>query len=163
MPISVINNDNWDAISGIHARVYSGVPDAPALMKERFRHARYSLCYDVGGAIVAYLLAHPWPLEAPPDRISPLPGDGDILFIHDIAVSPDFTGFSFGKKMLKHLIRDAKAEKAFRKIQVVATLGSVGFWNNQGFEKRHGISTMPSHGMELPLMALDLSSGLTDK
>ena len=84
------------AISAIAARVHPGLPERPEVFDEKTRlypdGCRVLIADD---EIAGYGLAHPWKLhQIPPlDRLlERLPEDADCLYVHDVAVMPEFRG-----------------------------------------------------------------------
>jgi GNAT superfamily N-acetyltransferase len=84
------------AISTIAARIHPGLAERPDVLAEKMR-----LCPEgchvliADDAIVGYGLAHPWRQHRIPplDRfLERLPDDADCLYVHDVAVLPDFRG-----------------------------------------------------------------------
>ncbi|WFU28251.1 GNAT family N-acetyltransferase [Bradyrhizobium sp. CB1717] len=84
------------AISAIAARIHPDLPERPEVFAEKMR-----LCRDGCRALIAddetvgYGLAHPWkrhripPLDA---FLELIPVDADCIYVHDVAVLPDFRG-----------------------------------------------------------------------
>ncbi|MGY8708153.1 GNAT family N-acetyltransferase [Bradyrhizobium sp. 18BD] len=84
------------AISAIAARIHPDLPERPDVLAEKMRlypeGCRVLIADD---AIAGYGLAHPWTRHnIPPldDFLERLPADADCLYIHDVAVLPDFRG-----------------------------------------------------------------------
>jgi GNAT superfamily N-acetyltransferase len=84
------------AISTIAARIHPGLPERSDVLAEKMRlypeGCRVLLADD---EIVGYGLAHPWRQHRIPplDRfLERLPDDADCLYVHDVAVLPDFRG-----------------------------------------------------------------------
>ncbi|EJN10444.1 acetyltransferase, N-acetylglutamate synthase [Bradyrhizobium sp. YR681] len=84
------------AISAIAARIHPGLAERPDVFAEKMR-----LCPEgcrvltADDEIVGYGLAHPWRLNRIPPLdhfLERLPGDADCLYVHDVAVLPDFRG-----------------------------------------------------------------------
>jgi len=84
------------AISAIAARIHPDLPESPEVLAEKMRlypdGCRVLMACD---EIAGYGLSHPWkqhripPLDGLLER---LPGDADCLYVHDVAVLPDFRG-----------------------------------------------------------------------
>jgi GNAT superfamily N-acetyltransferase len=91
-----VRTSDLPAISTIAARIHPGLPERPDVLAEKIRRCpegcRVLLADD---EIVGYGLAHPWRLHRIPplDRfLERLPDDADCLYVHDVAVLPDFRG-----------------------------------------------------------------------
>ena len=84
------------AISKIAARIHPDLPESPEVFAEKMRlypDGCRVLVADDG--IVGYGLAHPWMQHRIPPLdgfLEQLPGDADCLYLHDVAVLPDFRG-----------------------------------------------------------------------
>jgi GNAT superfamily N-acetyltransferase len=84
------------AISTIAARIHPDLPERPTVFAEKMRlypDGCRVLATDDG--IVGYGLAHPWMQHRIPPLdglLEQLPGDADCLYLHDVAVLPDFRG-----------------------------------------------------------------------
>lgn len=84
------------AIGAIAARIHPDLPERPEVFAEKMRlypgGCRVLVADD---AIAGYGFAHPWrqhripPLDGFLER---LPDDADCLYVHDVAVLPDFRG-----------------------------------------------------------------------
>ncbi|WP_010546221.1 GNAT family N-acetyltransferase [Sphingomonas elodea] len=96
--------------------------------------APYCLAAERDQLLVAYLLAHGWPSEAPPDVGSVLDPDmrGDALFLHDLAVSPAARGTGAGRALVEHALARAAAD-GLRRAELIAVEGAADFWSRMGF------------------------------
>ena len=84
------------AISAISARIHPDLPESPGVFAEKMR------LYPDGCRVLAaeneavgYGLSHPWmQYQIPPldGFLEKLPDDADCLYVHDVAVLPDFRG-----------------------------------------------------------------------
>lgn len=94
------------------------------------------------GALVAYILSHPWPLGAPPaigESLGPCPA-GDNWFIHDLAITPQARGIGLGRALV------AKAAQAARDLglsqgDLVAVQGASTFWAGLGYVAPQTLTT----------------------
>lgn len=84
------------AISTIAARIHPDLPERPEVFAEKMRLYPDGCRVLAASADVAgYGLAHPWvqhhipPLD---DFLDKLPNTADCLYVHDVAVLPDFRG-----------------------------------------------------------------------
>jgi len=84
------------AIGAIAARIHPDLPESPEVFAEKMR------LYPDGCRVLAaenetvgYGLSHPWlQHQIPPldGFLEKLPDDADCLYVHDVAVLPDFRG-----------------------------------------------------------------------
>jgi ribosomal protein S18 acetylase RimI-like enzyme len=84
------------AICAIAARIHPDLPERPEVFAEKMRlYPDGCRTLVAGEAIAGYGLSHPWrqnripPLDGFLER---LPEDADCLYMHDVAVLPDFRG-----------------------------------------------------------------------
>lgn len=84
------------AISAIAARIHPELPERPEVFAEKMRlYPDGCRVLIAGDAIAGYGFSHPWkqhripPLDA---FIARLPDEADCLYVHDVAVLPDFRG-----------------------------------------------------------------------
>lgn len=96
----------------------------------------YCLAATRKGALVAYLLAHGWPAQSPPPVGARLAPDdpGDVLFIHDLAVSPAGRGLGVGR-MLADAAFMLAARDGLRVAELIAVEGAAPYWRGLGFEE----------------------------
>src|SRR3954454_18624424 len=84
------------AISAIAARIHPDLPERPEVFAEKMRlYPDGCRVFAADDAIAGYGLAHPWKQQQIPplDRLlERLPDDPDCLYVHDVAVLPDFRG-----------------------------------------------------------------------
>ncbi len=84
------------AISAIAARIHPDLPERPEVFAEKMRlYPDGCRVLAADDEIAGYGLSHPWkqhripPLDGFLER---LPDDADCLYLHDVAVLPDFRG-----------------------------------------------------------------------
>jgi GNAT superfamily N-acetyltransferase len=84
------------AMSVIAARIHPDLPERPEVFAEKMRlypdGCRVLAARD---AIAGYGLSHPWKRQQIPPLdgfLERLPEDADCLYVHDVAVLPDFRG-----------------------------------------------------------------------
>jgi GNAT superfamily N-acetyltransferase len=88
--------EDIEAISAIAAQIHPDLPERPEVLSEKMRlYPDGCRVLAAGNEIAGYGLAHPWiqqhipPLDGFLDR---LPDAADCLYLHDVAVLPDFRG-----------------------------------------------------------------------
>lgn len=92
------------------------------------------LAARLDGRLAGYLLAHGWPAEAPPPvgaRLAPA-GPAEVLFIHDLAVSPRARGRKVGQALIARALGWA-AEAGLRRAELIAVEGAADYWARLGF------------------------------
>jgi ribosomal protein S18 acetylase RimI-like enzyme len=84
------------AISAIATRIHPDLPERPEVFAEKLRLYPDGCRVLVSGdAIGGYALAHPWTQHRIPQLdglLERLPEDADCIYVHDVAVLPEFRG-----------------------------------------------------------------------
>ncbi|MGY8638295.1 GNAT family N-acetyltransferase [Bradyrhizobium sp. 14AA] len=84
------------AMSAIAARIHPDLPERPDVFAEKMRlYPDGCRVLATNNTIVGYGLSHPWTQHRIPPLdgfLRQLPGDADCLYVHDVAVLPDFRG-----------------------------------------------------------------------
>ena len=99
-----------------------------------------------GGAVVGYILSHPLPLAACPMEIDgqPLAGGArpaaETLYLHDIAVLPQFRAAGAGRQLLARVEGWAR-ELGLPTITLTAVCGAWDHWARRGFTELARAST----------------------
>ncbi|MCG7537395.1 GNAT family N-acetyltransferase [Pseudoalteromonas sp. OOF1S-7] len=154
MSIEIIRESAWPDILALQAEVYLLVePESVDVLKDKWnRTPNCCFIYRDRQELKGYLLAHSWNKEQPPKLFNALPADteGDILFLHDLAVSSSSFGQGIGSMLMKHLI-EAATGSGFREIRLVSVQNSSLFWQRQGF-KPLSESVCKSYGTDAQLM-----------
>lgn len=89
-----------------------------------------------GDAALAYAVALPVTEQALPTLNAPLcerVASPDMLYLHDIAVSPDARSLGLAGRLLATLTERAQDLRLAR-LALIAVQGSVPYWERQGFE-----------------------------
>lgn len=95
--------------------------------------ATYCLAATHDGTLIAYLLAHGWPRQAPPAVGTVLGADAsEVLFIHDLAVSPAGRGSGIGRTLVARAF-DLAAGDGLKTAELIAVEGAAGYWRTLGF------------------------------
>lgn len=96
--------------------------------------ASYCFAAKHGEELVGYLLAHGWKRQSPP-ALGALLADGvpsEVLFIHDLAVSPSSRGLQVGQRLVTHALERA-AQDGLRRAELIAVEGAANYWRQFGF------------------------------
>ena len=152
------------AIAAIAARVHPDLPERPEVFAEKMR-----LCPDgcrvlvADDAIAGYGLAHPWkqhripPLDGLLER---LPEDADCLYVHDIAVLPEFRG-GVARDYVAMIEALARASN-IRTLALVAVYATRPMWERFGFRPVTADATLraklASYGESATYMLRDLAA-----
>ncbi|MCS3758601.1 GNAT family N-acetyltransferase [Bradyrhizobium centrosematis] len=152
------------AISAIAARVHPGLPERPEVFDEKTRlypdGCRVLIADD---EIAGYGLAHPWTLhQIPPldGLLERLPEDADCLYVHDVAVMPEFRG-----GVLRAYIADIEQ---LARASRIATLALVSVYATRPMWQRLGFrpvavdaalrAKLASYGEDATYMLRDLAA-----
>lgn len=98
--------------------------------------APYCLAAKRGGVLVGYLLAHGWPSQSPPPVGAVLARDvsSEVLFIHDLAISPAGRGEAVGRKLIGRAFELA-ARDGLGRAELIAVEGAASYWRGLGFSE----------------------------
>jgi len=89
---------------------------------------------EPGGRIVGYALAYPAPLGAPPPldtMLGALLPEADAIYLHDIAILPDWRGQRLADGAVDHVLR--LADGAVMPVMLVSVYGTAPYWGRFGF------------------------------
>ena len=93
---------------------------------------------ETPGGLEGYLVAYPWIGGAAPrlnTLIEAIPPDADVLYLHDLALTPAVRGQGWSKPAVAAVVDLAKAGGRAT-IALVAVNDAVDFWRGHGFEVR---------------------------
>ena len=118
---------------------------SPAFLKKQTLFPKGCLGAWEDGQLCGYVFSHPWrvgeivPLHTDSYAI---PTDADCLYIHDLAVDPNYRSKMIGQAILKSLF-DIAAEDRWTIFALVAVQDSEPFWSRWGFEPQKGFEYVP--------------------
>lgn len=125
------------AVMRIAAVVHPAYPEDEAVFAERLRLAGEG-CHVLegeGGALLGYLVSHPWPAGEIPalnSRLGAVPDGQANWYLHDLAVLPEGRGAGAGGRIVVELAHRL-GPAGYRSLSLVAVNGSTSFWQRQGF------------------------------
>lgn len=109
------------------------IEDADAFASRIRLAASYCLIAERDGMLVAYLLAHGWRRRSPPSLGSVVADvTNEVLFVHDLAVSPAGRGVGVGRTLIKRAFALA-ARNGLRDAELIAVGTAAGYWRWLGF------------------------------
>lgn len=123
------------AISAIAARIHPDLPESPDVFAEKMRlypDACRLLIADE--EIAGYGLAHPWKQHRIPPLngfLQQLPDDADCLYVHDVAVLPDFRG-GVARDYIADIEKLARASH-ITTLALVSVYATRPLWEHLGF------------------------------
>jgi GNAT superfamily N-acetyltransferase len=124
------------AIGTIAARIHPDLPESPEVFAEKMR-----LCPDgclvlaAENAIAGYGLAHPWMQHLIPPLdgfLKTLPDDADCLYVHDVAVLPDFRGGGVARAYVA-TIEGVARSSGIATLALVSVYATRSLWEHLGF------------------------------
>lgn len=108
---------------------------------------------QTGEAIEGYLVAYPWRREAAPalnTLIEAIPTDPEVLYLHDLALTPAVRGQGWSKPAVADVVGMARAA-GLPALALVAVNDAVAFWRGHGFE----VSDTPAMAAKLESYGAD--------
>lgn len=94
------------------------------------------LVLEAAGAVIGYLIAHPWHRDDPPGLgalLGAIPADATTCYLHDIALLPAARGAGAGRSALRFVLERARA-LGLPDVTLMAVGGADRFWSAQGFD-----------------------------
>lgn len=95
-------------------------------------------CFVLAGDDVApqgYLVAYPWTENAAPalnTLIEAIPDDAAVMYLHDLALTPEVRGGGWSRPIIERLARDSRAA-GWSALTLVAVNDAAPFWERHGF------------------------------
>ena len=125
-----------DAVLALADRLFPDHYEAPERFGERLRLSP-ATCFVLEGekGALGYLVSYPQcrgvipPLDG---ALGALPGDADMLYIHDLAIATEAAGQGAARAIVETLAARAR-EAGHRGLALVAVNHSTPFWERQGF------------------------------
>jgi ribosomal protein S18 acetylase RimI-like enzyme len=153
--------DDLDTVLGIQSRAYSSFyHESRKVLQSKFMTfpAGCKLAL-VNGKPVAYIFSHPWVLSelVKLDKpITHLPQKPEVLYIHDLAVDPDYKGMGIGRELISS-VKEVALSFSLPKLMLVSVQNSSGFWEKHGFKITNKLTKnikeqLRSYGTETYLM-----------
>jgi GNAT superfamily N-acetyltransferase len=120
----------------IAAQIHPDLPERPEVFMEKMQHyPRGCRVLVADDAIAGYGLAHPWKQnEIPPldGFLGRLPEDVDCLYVHDVAVLPDFRGGGVARAYVA-TIEGLARSSGIATLALVSVYGTRVVWERLGF------------------------------
>lgn len=132
-----MRSDELRDVARVAAIVHPLYPEKDEIFAERLRlHASGSrVLTDGAGAIIGYVVSHPWRFGAAPaldSLLGAIPADSDCYYIHDIALLPVARGQGAAQSCVAGLADHAR-RSGFTRMALIAIAGTQDFWEKQGF------------------------------
>lgn len=110
------------------------IEDERAFLSRITLAATYCLAARQEGQLLGYVLAHGWRRGSPPP-IGAVLADGEpaeVLFIHDLAMTPAARGGGIGNGLVTHALALA-GQDGLRRAELIAVEGAADYWRRLGF------------------------------
>ncbi|MDA9434874.1 GNAT family N-acetyltransferase [Bradyrhizobium sp. CCBAU 51627] len=124
-----------EAISAIATRIHPDLPERPEVLSEKMRlYPDGCRVLAIANEIAGYGLAHPWmrqhipPLDGFLER---LPQAADCLYLHDVAVLPDYRG-GVARAYVTEIEQIARSS-GITTLALVSVYGTRVLWERLGF------------------------------
>lgn len=128
--------DDLPAVLAIQQACYvAAMNESAATLLARLDAApRHAWVASLGGKVGAYLVGYPSRLGSiteldTPFRVAEQP---DCLYLHDLAVAPDFSGLGAGRCLVQHALAAARTE-GLGAAALVSVQNSRDYWAKLGF------------------------------
>ncbi|CAN7456443.1 GNAT family N-acetyltransferase [Pseudorhodoferax sp. LjRoot39] len=130
-------------VMAIQAEAYAAAdfaPEQPAVFHDRMALAP-GLCLvacDAAGAVLGYLLSHPWLEGAPPtlhSALGRLPPAANCWYLHDCAVAARAHGQGMAAALYAPALAQARAQGLVHGA-LVAVGDAAGYWERLGYRAR---------------------------
>jgi predicted N-acetyltransferase YhbS len=154
--IRQIGDDDWHAIMAIQRLVYgSTLLEAEAVLRSKAELSPGTCLVGVGrdGKVVAYILAHPYPVGKWPNlgAVARAFNGGSNILLHDLAVHGDASGQGVGTAMFGRVEKAARL-RGFSTLSLIAVQNAAGYWRRLGFEAQGHPSPEKGYGDDARLM-----------
>ena len=131
-----MRTDDLDAVVAISDAVHGVFTEPVAIYAERLAfYPDGCRVFEADGAVVGFLVTHPWHTGAVPKigvTLGALPDPAPVYYLHDIALLPAARGTGAGRAATA-FVREQAARAGCREIRLVAVTGADSFWAEQGF------------------------------
>jgi diaminopimelate decarboxylase/ribosomal protein S18 acetylase RimI-like enzyme len=150
--IREIDPADWDRIVELEAEAYAALglsESREALISKACVSPESCFVLDLGvdQPVAGYVLAIPYPPQSFPDLGQPETKSrrSANLHLHDIVIAEAFRGRGLAKRMLRHLMQQAR-DLLYERISLVAVGSSDTFWAAQGFRPHPDVQVPESYG-----------------
>ncbi len=162
MNIRPIEESDWKSIIEIQQQAYTEIKPESETVLRRKHIISPSTCIvaeDKHKNILGCCLAHPWVPYAVPPLYQEIenPAITSNLFIHDMAVFPQFRKTGVASNLCKTIINLAHKQN-FKSISLVAVQNADRFWMKFGFIKNANIPLHQTYGKDAIFMELQLNT-----
>lgn len=144
------------AVCAIQERAYHAiVPESAAVMISKLqRGGDFCFVCEIRGAILGYVLAHPWRSGSCPAlhvELTALPEDCDMVYIHDLALAPALRGRAAGRGLCD-CVAAAARRHGWKKSYLIAIQGAAEFWTKCGYHPVAEHQDLSFYGADARLM-----------
>jgi len=147
-----MRTEHWPEIMAVQKAAYHEIePESRSVMERKMELSPES-CFTAlaDNRVAGYVLAHPWMSgKAPPlhERLTVIPATADSLYLHDLALLPEWRGQNAAAALCRAVLRAGRA-LGYRQSHLTAIQGSVPFWEKMGYRREpmpgHELGTYPA-------------------
>ena len=153
----ILDSDLKDILN-IQSKVYSkNLLESPESIISKVRVSSDTCFVHVTNEkINSYCLTYPYPkLTSPPlNNILKEITLSQNIFLHDLSVTPEFSGNGIARKMISKLFEICSSQN-FNSITLIAVQNSETFWQKFGFKIIKSKNISSSYGVDSKLMLCD--------
>lgn len=157
--IRSIKDQDWPGIMHLQSLAYPAdfLESEATLRAKQLMGPAFCQVLELNETIHAYCLAHPWPAGQAPSLFSSLvePCHSDNLFLHDMAIKPQFSGRGYARQLFEQLLATARTT-GMTSISLAAVQGSSPFWTHLGFSVSTDYQLPASYGDRALFMSQQL-------
>jgi len=142
-----------DGVMAIQTAAYHEIePESQTVIARKLELSPTScfVALNPAGQVAGYVLAHPWHYgDAPALHVylDALPTESDSLYLHDLAIHPEWRGRHLAPELLR-AVRTAAAALDCGRSHLTAIQQSAPFWEKQGYRRLaaagHALASYPS-------------------
>ena len=162
MKIRAIKEHDWKAIVTLQQQAYTDIePESEPVLRRKcvISPTTCMVAVDNDENLLGCCLSHPWQSCAAPPLHEEIatPVATTNLFIHDMAVFPQFWKKRVGTSLYESLLERA-SKQGFKTITLVAVQQARTFWSQLGFSENANIPLHQAYGAGAMFMELELNT-----
>ena len=147
--IRSITDNDWPVILNIQAAVYPDItPETETVLRSKLMLGPQTCLTltDQQNCVVGYCLAHPWSRNpAGLHTVYQPSSQPQLLYIHDMAIAPEYAGKRLGSQVVKYLQLWAN-KQGYKEMSLVSLKQAVGYWQRHGFKPHNYVIDETQYG-----------------
>lgn len=132
--------DDVSSVAALSDRVHPAFFEQPAVFADRIAlFPEGSLVLADARTVAGYAIAYPISSLRPPPLdtvLGSLPADADVLYVHDVAIAPEWRGRNLAARGILQLLgigQPLGPARRFARTELVSVYGTAPFWARFGF------------------------------